>query len=86
MALQKFCEKLFLEQKTPDHERLVLLVYIMNVLGFSKNEREIHIYSIHLRNALVNNVLTTDKVTVALKGNTSEGMCGGIYNNKRHHE
>ena len=28
---------------------------------------------------------TSDKNTITLTGSTSEGLCGGLYNNKSHH-
>ena len=85
-ALQKYCEKLLCAEGTPDHERLILPVDIMNVLGFSKIEREIHRHRVHLWNALGNMFLPTDKGTVTLTGSISEGICGGIYSNKTYHD
>ena len=48
-AQQTFCENVLFGEETFDHERSILLVDIMNVMGFSKNEREIHRYHVHLR-------------------------------------
>ena len=56
----------------------------MNVLGFSKSEREICRYDIHLNNTLVNIFRTTDKFQITITGSTSEGICGGIHSNQSH--
>ena len=85
-ALQTFCEKLFLEEETSMHERSILLVDTMNALGFSKCEREIHRHECHLRDALLNSYRTTDKFPIKTTGSNSEGIIGGIYNNKSHHD
>ena len=85
-ALQKFCEKLFCEEEVSDNEGSNLLVEIMNALGFSKREREIKRHEIHLRNVLTSSILIDDKFTSTRIRSTSEGMCGGIYNNKRHND
>jgi hypothetical protein len=53
-ALQKFCEKMFLEEETSDHQRSILLVDIMNAIGFSKCEREIYIHEVHLNDEICN--------------------------------
>jgi hypothetical protein len=58
----------------------------MNAIGFSKNEREIHIYDIHHGNELMTNLRTTDKCAAIFTGSTSEGMCGGMYNIKNKHD
>ena len=84
-ALQKFCKMFFCKERTSDHQRPILLLYIMNVLGFSKIEREIHRHEIHLRNVLVNTI-NIAKYTVKIKGSVSEGMCGGINNNENLHD
>ena len=83
-ALQKFSKKL--EEEASDHERSILLVDIMNVMGFSKGEREIHRHGVHLLNVLVDIFHTTDKFTSTLTGSTSESMCGGICGHRRHHD
>ena len=85
-ALQKICEKLLCEEEASNHEGSILLVEIMNALGFSKREREISRHEIHLQNVLTNSILIDDKVTNTRIGSTSECMYGGIYNNKRHHD
>jgi len=77
-ALQDFLEKLFCEGETSDHERSILLVDIMNAIGFSKSEREIHRHDVHLKQELVNIFHPNDKLTITITGSTSEGMCGGI--------
>ena len=76
---------LFFGEETSDHERSILLVDIMNALGFSKSEREIRRYDIHLNNTLVNIFRTTDKFHITITGSTSECICGGIYSNQSHH-
>ena len=76
----------FREVETSDQQRSILLVDIMKAIGFSKCERKIHIHHFHLRNALVNSHQTNDKSTIAMKGCTSESMCGGIYNNKNYND
>ena len=85
-ALQKSRENVFFEEETSGHERSILLVDIMNAIGFSKCEREIHIHAVHLNNELLNIFRLTDKVTITMAGSTSEGMCGGIYDNQRYHD
>ena len=82
--LQKFHEKLLCEEETSDHQRSILLVDIINAFGFFKCEREIHRHHFNLLNALMNSHQTTDKSTITVTGSQSEGMCGGIYNIKRH--
>jgi hypothetical protein len=85
-ALHDFPEKLFCEEETSDHERSILLVDIMNTIGFSKREREIHRHRVHLQNVLVNIFRNTNNDTFTLTGSTSEGMCGGIYSNHSHRD
>ena len=53
-GLQEFRENLFFGEETSDHECSILLVDIMNALSFSKCERDIRRYSIHLNNTLLN--------------------------------
>ena len=55
----------------------------MNALGFSKNEREINRHHIHLYAVLENSFGTN---TSRLAGSTSEGICGGIYNDQNYHD
>jgi hypothetical protein len=85
-ALQEFCEKLFFEEETSDQQRSILLVDIMNAMGFSKAEREIQRYCTHLRNVLMNFFPITDIGTLTITGSTSDGLCGGINNNQSHHD
>ena len=85
-GLQEFRENLFFGEETSDHERSILQVDIMNALGFSKSEREIRRYDIHLNNTLVNIFRTTDKFQITITGSTSESICGGIYSNQSHHD
>jgi len=82
-ALQEFREKLFFEEKTSD-QRSILLVEIMNAIGFSKREREIHRHYEHPRNLLMNIFRDARKSTITIVGSTAEGMRGGIYSNQRH--
>jgi hypothetical protein len=58
----------------------------MNVLGFSKREREIHIHQERLGNILFNIFRKTDTMKVMQTGSTSDGMRGGIYNSKCYHD
>jgi hypothetical protein len=83
-ALQKFCEKMFLEEETSDHQRSILLVDIMNAIGFSKCEREIYIHEVHLNDEICNLFSPTSKLTMTLTGSISVGMGGGCYNNHSH--
>ena len=83
-ALQEIGEKL--EEEASDHERSILLVEIMNALGFSKNEREINRHGMHLMNVLRNMFRSTDKDTTTIVGSMSEGMCGGIRGHRYHHD
>ena len=73
----------FFKENTSDHERSIILVDIMNAIGFSMSEREIH--RMHLRNVLVSIFRTTDKDTSKVTGSASDGMCGDAYNNQSHH-
>ena len=77
-GLQEFRQNLFFGEETSDHERSILLVDIMNAIGFSKSEREIHRHDVHLKQELVNIFHPNDKLTITITGSTSEGMCGGI--------
>ena len=52
-ALQKFRVKWLFEEETSDQQS-VLLVEIMNAIGFSKSEREIHRHYEHQRNVVLN--------------------------------
>jgi hypothetical protein len=83
-GLQKFRQNLLFGEDTSDDERSILLVDIMNVIGFSKREREINRHDIHLKNELFNIFHPNDKLTITITGSTSEGMCAG-RRNKMHH-
>ena len=78
-VLQKFRENVFFEEETSDDERSIRLVNIMNAIGFSKREREIHIHDVHLKNELLNIFRLTDRVTSKLVGSD-------IYGNQNHHD
>ena len=82
-ALQEFREMLLFEEKTSD-QRSILLVKIMNAIGFSKSEREIHRHYEHPRNVLMNIFRVAEKSTITIAGSTAEGMRGGIYSDQRH--
>ena len=77
---------MYFEEKTTDQQRSIRLVEIMNAMGFSKCERQIQRHFAHLRTALNNIFENTDTCTSAIAGSTSEGMCGGIYSDKSHHD
>ena len=81
-----FCENVFLGEETSNHERSILLVDIMNAMGFSKCEREIRSHEAHLRNLHMNIFQTTYKQTATIAGSTSDGMCGGLNSNNSHHD
>jgi len=86
-GLQDFRKKmLFGGKETSDHERSILLVDILNALGFSKNEREIHRHYVHLNNALLHIFNPTAKITITMVGSKSYGLCGGTYSNQSHHD
>jgi hypothetical protein len=59
--------------ETSDQQRSILLVDIMNAIGFSKIEREIHRYGTHLWNVLVHIFRPTDKGTVSITGSSADG-------------
>jgi hypothetical protein len=84
MTLQEFCEKLFFEEETSDHERSILLVDIMMAIGFSKSEREINRHLVDIEQVLENILRTTDKETSKITGSVSEGMCGGMHMEHTH--
>ena len=82
-ALQEFQEKSFFEVETSD-QRSILLVEIMNAIGYSKREREIHRHCAHLR-SVPGNILRLDgKCTSTIAGSKAEGMYGGFFSNQRH--
>ena len=85
-ALQSFCEKDLLKEKKSDHERSIILVDIMNAIGFSKCQREIDIHKVHLRNVLVNIFRPAVNFTSKIIGSASEGMHCDVYNNQSHHD
>ena len=82
VALRELSGKLFFKEGSVNHQRLTLLVDILNAMVFFKSEREIHIHSVHLQHAIVNIFQTSDKSTSTLTGSASEGMCGGLHDNK----
>ena len=62
MVLQESLEKLFFEEETSEQLRSILLVDIINAIGFSESEREIHRHIVHLRNPLGNSLQTSINV------------------------
>ena len=86
MALHDFCEKLFFEEETSDHERSILLVDIMNAIGFSKSEREICIHWIHHNNVLDNIFRTIDNYESRLTGSAADGMFGNVSDNRGNYD
>jgi hypothetical protein len=86
MALHDFCEKLFFEEETSDHERSILLVDIMNAIGFSKSEREICIHWIHHNNVLDNIFRTIDHDESRLTGSAADGMFGNVSDNRSNYD
>jgi hypothetical protein len=86
MALHDFCEKLFFEEETSDHERSILLVDIMNAIGFSKSEREICLHWIHHRNVLVSIFRTIDNDELKLTGSAADGMFGNVCDYRSNHD
>ena len=85
-GLQKFREKMLFRKEPSDHERSIFLVDIMNTLGFSKNEREIHRHDIHLQIAILNIFGPADQLAITMTRSASEGMLGGIYGMESHHD
>ena len=85
-GLQEFREKMLFGEETSNHERSILLVDIMNTLGFSKNERKIHRHDIHLQIAILNIFGPADQLAITMTGSASEGMSGGIYGMESHHD
>ena len=85
-APQKFREKLFFQEETSDQQRSICLVDIMNVIWFSKCEREIHRHDVHLINAPLNILRPTDNLAIKITGSTSEDMCCDNYGNQCHHD
>ena len=76
-SIQEFSK--MLEVEASDHERSILLVDIMNAMGFSKNERQIHRHNAQLQNVLINIFPRIGKSTITLTGSTSEGLCSRFY-------
>ena len=85
-GLQEFQEDLFFGEESSVHQRSILLVDIMNAIGFSKNEQEIHRHSMDLHNVLMNIFRTSDKCMYIITGSTADGMRGGINSNQSHHD
>jgi hypothetical protein len=79
MALHDFCEKLFFEEETSDHERSILLVDIMNAIGFSKSEREICIHWIHHNNVLDNIFRNTIYCALSIFGKKTYTMFSYLF-------
>ena len=67
---------LLFEEETSD-QRSILLVEIMNAIGFSKSEREIHRHYEHPRNVHMNIFRVAVKSTITIAVSTAEGMRGG---------
>lgn len=84
MALWELSGKLSYKAGSSNHQGSILLVDIMNVLGVSKSQREIHIHAIYLHNVLMNILRSHDNWTRTITGSVAEGMCGGIYANVKH--
>ena len=82
----EFQEDLFFGEEPSVHQRSILLVDIMNAIGFSKNEQEIHRHSMDLHNVLMNIFRTSDKCMYIITGSTADGMRGGINSNQSHHD
>ena len=82
-AIQELCENLFSEE-VASVQRSILLVEIMNAIGFSNNEREIKRHCEHPRNVLMNIFRLTEQNTITIAGSSAEGMRGGFYGNDRH--
>jgi hypothetical protein len=78
--------QLFFEEEMSDQQRSILLVDIMNGMGFSKSEREIHRHRVYLEIVLANSFRSTDdKWTHTITGSKSVGMRGGInYDHSPH--
>jgi hypothetical protein len=81
-ALQQFCKTMFCEEETSDHQRSILLVDIMNTMGFSKPKRQIKIYDKYLQEEIANIFRPTSNTMLTITGSTSEGLCDGIYSNR----
>jgi hypothetical protein len=80
---QEFHENLALEENTSNQERSILLVDIMNAIGFSKSERDILRHRMHLTDAL-KNIFNVDDISSSTRGSRAEGMCGGVHNKSDH--
>jgi hypothetical protein len=86
-AQQKFCEKMFCEEEPSDHQQSILLVDIMNALGYSKIEREIYRHTRYLLNEILSILRrSTNKDIPTMTGSVREGLYGGIYDNHLHHD
>ena len=85
-SLQEFCGKLSFEEGISDQQRSILLVDVLNTLGFSKREREIHTHCAHLWDVLFNIFRKTGTRKIVQTGSISDGMRGGVYNYKCHHD
>ena len=76
-ALQEFLVHLFPE--ISDDQRSILLVEIMNAMGFSTSEREIQRYQIQFYDALLNILSPYEEMKTTLTGSSAEGMRGGLF-------
>jgi hypothetical protein len=81
-AIQELRETFFSEEETSD-QRSILLVEIMNAIGFSKTEREIQRHYEHPRNVLMNIFRLARQCTITIAGSSAEGMRSGFYGNER---
>ena len=80
MALHDVCEKL------SDHERSILLVDMMNAIGFSKREREICTHWIHHHGVLLNSFRTIDNDESRITGSAADGMLGNVSDNRGNYD
>jgi hypothetical protein len=71
-----------LEEETSDHQRSIILVNILNAIGFSNSERGIHRHIVLLYDLLEDIFQFSHQSTVTIAGSRSEGICGGIYRNE----
>ena len=85
-GLREFLEHMFYVEETSDHQRSIRLVNIMNALGFSTSEREIQRYQIQLYHVFHNIFPPSEEIKFAMKGSTADGMRGGFYSAKNHHD
>jgi hypothetical protein len=78
---------MFCEEEPSDHQQSILLVDIMNALGYSKIEREIYRHTRYLLNEILSILRrSTNKDIPTMTGSVREGLYGGIYDNHLHHD